>query len=439
MTTTTVSPPQADPQTVALNVVRPARVVPIWEQAAVTLWFLVTFVEIPFASPLRYLLLGAFLVYFAAYHKHIVMTLLRCWPLFLLPIYGAFSFIWAAYSGQAMRIGILYLLTPFIIVIIAARMELKTILRCFFFAGVLATLFLLPEYQSFHWGTYYYGSKNYLALHMVFAQFFALITVLNPQERQLLRLFAAPFVPICFWIVIMANSATSAIFAVVGTIGLLAVRFFWLSITRMRHLRSVTLLSGMAMALLGAAIVLSMPSNSIVNDFLDMMGKDSTLTGRTAIWTNGKLAAEENPIFGVGLESFWQRDIGSAQTILENDHKPFGIDFTFHNAYLEVRVHLGYVGYALFWLIVGWCLYRTVIDWLRDPSMERSAMLVITAIIFTSTFTESWLWNPFNALTNLFYLAAISSLGTAHRKVLGRIPAVIKPSLGAGVMASSRG
>lgn len=416
-----------DQERVLVNIVREARVVPLWEQAAVTVWLTVTFVEIPYASQLRYLMVAAFLAYFAAHYRAIVGLMLRCWPIFLLPIYGAFSFIWAAYSGQAMRAGILYLLTPFMVVVMASRLELRTILRCFFFAGVIAVIYLIPYRSEFVNGSWY-GSKNYFALHMVFAMFFSLITLLDSREKQWIRLLAVPFIPTCFVFVLMANSTTSAVFAVVGTLGLLAVRFFWLTISRMKHLRTLTLLSGLAAGMLAVALILSMPSNSIVNDFLEMVGKDSTLTGRTGIWTNGRLAAEENPIFGVGMESFWQRDVGSAQTILENDHKPFGIRFSFHNSYLEVRVHLGYVGYALFWLLISWCLYHIVMAWLRDPSLHHSAMLVIGAIIFTSTFTESWMWNPFNALTNLFYLGAITTLGTAHRKVVGRVPAIITRS-----------
>lgn len=425
MTVGSISANPGQEQTpILLNAYKNARTVPLWEQAAVSLWFLITYINLPGVTPVRYLMVAAFIAYFGMYYRTMIPMVLKCWPLFLLPIFGAFSFLWSDYSSPAVRAGLLYLMTPFIITVIAARMELRIILRCFFFAGAIATLYTLQ-----FWGTYPgggpYASKNYLALHMTFALFFALIMALSTKESGWLRAMAAPFVPVCLVIVVLSNSATATILATVGTFGLIVVRYFWLSITRMRHLRSVVMLSGFCLAMLGVAIVVSLPSNTFVNDFLAMMGKDSTLTGRTAIWDAGRMVAEENPVIGVGLEGFWQYDVGTAQTINENDHKPFGTKLSFHNAYLEVRVHLGMVGYGLFLLIIGWCLTRTSYVWLRDPSMEHSAMLVITAIIFVSTFTESWLWLPLNSLTSLFYLGAISSLGTGHRQYLGKVPAVI--------------
>ena len=418
-------PTGAREETVMVNAYRDARTVPLWEQGVISLWFLVTFITMPGFTPIRYLLVLSFIGYFGLHYRTILPMIVKCWPLFLLPIFGMFSFLWSDYPSPAIRQGVLYLMTPFIIVVIASRIELRIILRCFFFASVIATLYTLTYYGTFARGGPY-ASKNYLALHMTFATFFALITALNAKEHSLIRLMAAPFVPVCLAIVFMCNSATSAVLATVGTAGLFGVRFVWLSITRMRHLRSVIMLSSFCAVLLGATVILNMPTNSFVNDFLGMMGKDTTLTGRTALWDAARMVSEDNPIKGVGLESFWQYDVGTAQTLNENDHKPFGTKLSFHNAYLEVRVHLGYIGFSLFWLIVGWCLIWTIYNWLRNPSMENSAMLVIAAIIFVSTFTESWLWSPLNALTNLFYLGAISTFSAGNRKYLGRIPVRIR-------------
>ncbi len=426
MTTTTANlPAKHSAEPVLLNAFRPARMVPLWEQAAITLWFLVTYIPIPMETPIRYLMVAAFMAYFALNYQTVITLLLRSWPLFLLPIFGAFSFIWSPYSGDAMRTGILYLMTPLIVVVIASRVELRIILRCFLFTGMIATLLALPHYARFAAGGPYV-SKNYLALHMTFAMFFALITVLNAKEHKLLRLTASPFVPICLVIVLMSGSTTSAIFSILGALALIGVRFLWLSITRIRHFRSLLMLIGAAFALTLTTVVINMPTNSLVTDGLELVGKDATLTGRTAIWDAGRIVSEEHPIIGVGLDGFWQRDVGMAQTINENDFKPFGTKLTFHKAYLEVQVHLGIIGLGLFILLVGWCMYRNLFTWLKTPSMEHSAMLVIAMIVFASTFTESTLWSPFNALANLFYFGAVSTLGTAHRKHIGQIPAVLR-------------
>ena len=127
---------------------------------------------------------------------------------------------------------------------------------------------------------------------------------------------------------------------------------------------------------------------------------------------------------GVGLEGFWQYDVGAAQTINENDFKPFGTKLTFHNTYWEVRVHLGYIGLSLLLLILGWCFYRAVMNWLKAPTMDHSVLLIPSIIILTSTFTESYVWGTFNTLVNLFYFAAVTTLGASERRFERRVPVI---------------
>ncbi len=414
--------PMASEGAILLNAYQEPRHVPLYEQGVLTLWFIVTYITIPFATPIRYLLVGVFVIYAFMQYRAVWPLLLRSWPLMLLPILGAFSFLWSDYSSMAMRQGVLYLLTPLLAIVMAARFELRILLRCFFFASAFAALWSL-QFAEWYTGGGPYASKNYLGLHMTFALFFAIIRAFDQKELMWLRLSAIPIIALTFWIMLQANSATSLVFSVIGSLGLLLVRFVWMNIGRMRHLRTVIMLSSATAALAVVMVILSMQSNTLVADFLDMLGKDATLTGRADIWRAGELVASERPILGVGLEGFWQYDVGAAQTINENDHKPFGTKLTFHNAYLEVRVHLGYVGYALFLLLVAWCLFQIVGEWLRRPTLECSAMLVIGMIIFVSTFTESWLWLPLNAITNLFYFGAITPLSKERRQFVGQIPA----------------
>ena len=419
-----ITEPAVERQPIMINAYREARKVPLWEQAAVTLWFISTYVEIPMGSPIRYLLMAGFMAYFGLYYREIIPTMLRCWPLFLLPIFGAFSFIWADYSGAAMRSGILYLLTPFIIVILATRVPLRILLRCLFFTAGVAAVLSAPHYDRFIYGGLY-ASKNYFGLHMTLGTLFSLLILFNPKEHKLLRMAAVPTMLICMFFTWKSEAMTSIIFTVVGVAGLVMVRFFWLEVTRLRHMKSLILLISAAIALSAVAIVLSMPEQNLLDDFLGLVGKDSTFTGRTALWDEGRLIAEENPIFGVGLESFWQYDVGAAQTLNENDSKPYGSKLTFHNSFLEVQVHLGIIGLVLFSFLVIWVVYRTIKVWLLDPSLENSAMLLICAIMVIGTLTESWLWSTFSPIPTLFYFGAICSLGTANRKFLGQIPATL--------------
>lgn len=254
------------------------------------------------------------------------------------------------------------------------------------------------------------------------------MTALNTKEPLWIRLLGLAFVPICFVYLYLANSATSLVFAVVGIVGMIGVRYFWIGFGKIRHLRLSLAMFAAFIALASTMAVLSMPENTLMDDFLGLLGKDSTFSGRALIWREAELVSAEHPIVGLGLEGFWQYDVGAAQTINENDFKAFGTKLTFHNAYWEVRVHLGYVGLVLFMLILGWCMYRTLINWLKAPGMDSSALLITMVIIFTSTFTESALWSTFNTLVNLFYFGAITTMGAGARKFVGRVPVTIRHS-----------
>ena len=126
------------------------------------------------------------------------------------------------------------------------------------------------------------------------------------------------------------------------------------------------------------------------------------------------------------MEGFWQIWNGAAQSINENDFKPYGTKLTFHNAYLEVRVHLGYIGMSLYILLWAWCWYRLLKQWFLDSSLYTSALLVFGAIVFVSTFTESYAWSTFNTPLNLLYVGAAGGFSPIKRKFVGKIPVFVK-------------
>ncbi len=426
---TTFSPAANGPietPTVRMNVYREATSAPVWEQAFVTLWFALTYVHIPALAPLRYLCILGFLAILVLDWKRIVPIILKCWPLFLLPILGMFSVAWSTYPDAAARTSILYFLTPLIVVIIASRLNIRQVLRTIMFAGMITTIYSIPFFGTFSEGGPYDG-KNIFAISMLFCLLLSMVAVLNPEEHIFIRLLALPFVPICFLFQLMAESATSLVFGVVGITVLLAVKVAWTGMSRVRHLRSLTLLSAGFVVFGGVMALALMPGGDLLTSFLDLVGKDATFTGRTQLWTGAEMAASERPWLGVGVDGFWNYNTGLAQTLNENNFKDYGTKLTFHNAFLEVRVHLGWVGLGLFILIVAWCTTRIGVFWLKNGTVENSALLLITAVIFVAAFTESYLWGTFIVSVNLFYLAGIAPFQLHDRKVVGTIDMPVSP------------
>lgn len=398
----------------------------VWEQAFVTLWMFIIYLPLEMFSPLRYVCILGFLAIFAYDYRRLVPLMGRCWPLFAVAILGLISVGWAPAPSEAFRQGVFLVLSSFVAVIIGAHLTTQQVLRIIMFAGMLTTVISIPFWQYFPGGGLY-ASKNYFAVHMLLCMLPSLITVLNEKEPLPLRLLALPFVPVCFLFIVLADSATSLVFAVLGGAGLIGIKFLWAPALKVRGLSMVVIVMTVCLILIATLIVMNMQQNTFVASFLNLVGKDATLTGRTDLWEGARLASQERPWFGLGLEGFWYYDSGAAQTLNEGDHKPFGTKLTFHNAYWEVRVHLGLVGLALFIFYLAWTSLRMLYLWFQDGSLVNSALILMLAVNLTMTFTESVLWGVFTAPVLIQALAGIAAFRLHEPKLEGRARLVAQP------------
>ena len=144
----------------------------------------------------------------------------------------------------------------------------------------------------------------------------------------------------------------------------------------------------------------------IVDDFLALFGKDSSLTGRTNLWAAAQQIISDRPIFGLGLEGFWQYDVGQAQTLVENDHREPGTKLGFHNAYLEIGAHLGLVGMAMLIATIVWATFVITLSFLRNPSMISGGFFTLMIITLANSYTESFLAGSLNITVTVFFGAA---------------------------------
>ena len=87
---------------------------------------------------------------------------------------------------------------------------------------------------------------------------------------------------------------------------------------------------------------------------------DFSLSGRTPIWKNALLHIDKNPLLG--------RGVGAAETV---------IDYSFHNAYLEIWYNTGLLGLLLFLASQFYFLYRIIYlgRIFKDP--ESKAVLAL--------------------------------------------------------------
>jgi len=172
------------------------------------------------------------------------------------------------------------------------------------------------------------------------------------KERKRRLIAHGVVLAMTFWLFWMANSVTSLVCFALAASLMVAVSFFETA-RKPLFLHSLVTTSAIVplMALFsgsGAGII-------------ESLGRDSSLTGRTAIW-QAVLSVSGSPLFGTGFESFWMGD--RLQKVWDMTAK--GIQEA-HNGYLEVYLNLGFIGLGLIiiMLVVG---YRHVIAELpRDP------------------------------------------------------------------------
>jgi exopolysaccharide production protein ExoQ len=146
-----------------------------------------------------------------------------------------------------------------------------------------------------------------------------------------------------------------------------------------RWARRPVILNSMVAAVIGiafGALFLGIGSGMVED-----LGRDSSLTGRTAIWTS-VLKQVHNPIVGTGFESFW---IGPRRFKVMADIDQ-GVNQA-HNGYLEIYLNLGWVGIAILaTLIVAG--YRRIIPAVRRQTQAGSLRLAYFIVAIAYNFTE---------------------------------------------------
>jgi exopolysaccharide production protein ExoQ len=85
--------------------------------------------------------------------------------------------------------------------------------------------------------------------------------------------------------------------------------------------------------IMGLGIITPLVQGATVGSFTSLLGRNSTLTGRTDLWVGLLPEAAQQPILGYGFSSFWTPTRHAAHIVGEA-----------HNGYLEVLLGLGVVG-----------------------------------------------------------------------------------------------
>lgn len=96
------------------------------------------------------------------------------------------------------------------------------------------------------------------------------------------------------------------------------------------------------------AVVGSFAMTSYSTALLELVGKDSTLSGRAQLWSLVMDAIWKKPFLGYGYEAFWQGFRGESRGILESTGWLVPMA---HNGYLDLWLSLGLAGLVVYALV----------------------------------------------------------------------------------------
>jgi O-antigen ligase len=183
---------------------------------------------------------------------------------------------------------------------------------------------------------------------------------------------------------------------------------------------------GGALAVVSAAVGLPLFALFVnsMGALVHSLGRNTTLTGRTAIW-KAVLAMHTNPVIGTGFESFWLG--GRLQAVWNMSVK--GIQEA-HNGFIEIYLNLGWIGLLLLgWLIVSG--YRNSVAAISRDSSDGSLRLayLTAAVIFSMTEAGFRMLTP---IWFVFLLAIIGNSAGLQPRVSGNVE---KVSVRAGAVA----
>lgn len=330
---------------------------------------------------------------------------LRLWPYVLILGLIVASAAWSVSSGHTLRRSLAMLALLAFVLATATQLGPVRFLRILLGTMLaLAALSLLEaalrpavgfdvgEYANAVRGVF--PQKNVLGMALLFT---ALALSLVVLERGRLRLADGAWLLLILGMLVLARSTTSLVLtaAVAGLTVLilfLARGGLWAAAM------------GLAAAMGAAAGLLAFAAIGMEGVF-DLLGKDSTLTGRTFIWAALWDIVAQRPLLGHGFAAFWLEDARPVRGLVELVQWEVP---NAHSGYLEVLLQLGWAGMALVVLMALHTLALAVRAAARGRLDRALWAVMVLGVIATINRTESVLLNP--DFPMLFWLLAILAL-----------------------------
>jgi exopolysaccharide production protein ExoQ len=355
------------------------------------------------------------LVYYAIWfplvlvdYRRVLGDLPRTYWIVPFGVLACLSVFWSQAPGVSARAAI-QLATHILCAFIAARtIGIRTLTL-----GTLVGISLVVLY-SLAFGSYNYdpfdgdfsfsgafASKNLLGFFCSIGIYFAFACIFVLRERALWCGLALICAGLAGYALIASHSATALITTIAALLDLIGLGGLTPFPPRTRKTLAIFgILVGIGMA--AAAMALG------GFDFiLAAFGKNTTLTGRTYLWSQGLAAAANTPLLGVGYQAYWVQGFPDAERLWAEFYITARTGFHFHNTYIETLVELGAIGVLLLAIV----LIRTSAGFLMRFLGNRNdvtarIMLGLLAMLLLRSFVEVDVIAPYAIGSFLLYYSA---------------------------------
>ncbi len=189
----------------------------------------------------------------------------------------------------------------------------------------------------------------------------------------------------CGWLLFVARSSTALVCTALGTCIILGMRS--------PAIRSKVKRLGVY-SFVGLLFLLTLHATfDLGGVFVQILGRDATLTGRSDIWKT-LLSEKINPLIGVGFLSFWWND----RTDKIFEHYGFHLNEA-HNGYLETYLNTGLIGLLLLLVVLA-----SAIQNVRRDVIAGSAYGALRFAFLIATVAYNWTEAAFDRLDLVWFV-----------------------------------
>jgi len=170
---------------------------------------------------------------------------------------------------------------------------------------------------------------------------------------------------------------------------------------RLRFTFSIPILTVGSIVSAGTALVLAAKTP----DILRLLGRDSTLTGRTYLWEAILRSIAKRPWLGYGFDAFWTNLRGESLAV---SAQVGWVPLHAHDFFLDLTLYLGLIGLAVF--VCGYILLcrRALQITRRFPGPEPVWLFAYLILMVACNFDESSLQMPFYIFWVLYAATAVN-------------------------------